>query len=45
MDEYYKYKGWNSDGIPTKETLQKLGLDYVYEDFVKRGILNEGSAP
>jgi aldehyde:ferredoxin oxidoreductase len=45
MDEYYKYKGWNSDGIPTKETLQKLGLDYVCEDFVKRGILNEGNAP
>ncbi len=39
MDEYYKYKGWNNEGIPTKETLHKLKLDYVYDDFVKSGIL------
>jgi benzoyl-CoA reductase subunit BamB len=41
MDEYYKYRGWNSNGIPTKETLMNLNLGYVYEDFVKRGILKE----
>ena len=41
LDEYYSYRGWNKEGIPTKETLQKYGLDYVYEDFVKRGILEE----
>jgi len=41
LDEYYKYKGWNSDGVPTRETLHELDLDYVYEDFVKRGILKE----
>ena len=40
LDEYYKFKGWNNDGVPTRETLHELGLDYVYEDFVKRGILN-----
>ncbi len=40
MDEYYKYRGWNNDGIPTEETLKRLGLDYVYEDFKKRGILD-----
>lgn len=39
QDEYYQYRGWNKEGIPTKETLHKLGLDYVYEDFVKKGIL------
>ena len=39
LDEYYKYKGWNKDGVPTKETLHELALDYVYEDFVERGIL------
>ncbi len=39
LDEYYKFKGWNNDGVPTKETLLDLGLDYVYEDFVERGIL------
>jgi aldehyde:ferredoxin oxidoreductase len=41
LDEYYKFKGWNNLGIPTKETLQNLGLDDVYEDFLKRGLLKE----
>ncbi|HHJ00940.1 MAG TPA: aldehyde dehydrogenase, partial [Candidatus Aerophobetes bacterium] len=41
LDEYYSYRGWNKEGIPTKQTLQKLGLDFVYKDFVKRGILEE----
>ena len=41
LDEYYKLKGWNNDGIPTKESLHELGLDYVSEDFVARGILND----
>ena len=40
-DEYYKLKGWNNDGIPTKESLHDLELDYVYEDFIQRGILSE----
>lgn len=44
LDTYYRYKGWNEDGIPTRESLQELGLDYVGEDFVKRGILSEGDA-
>ncbi|NPA25792.1 MAG: aldehyde dehydrogenase [Deltaproteobacteria bacterium] len=39
LDTYYKFKGWNKDGIPTAETLKSLGLDYVCEDFIKRGIL------
>ncbi|MCK7471304.1 MAG: aldehyde ferredoxin oxidoreductase C-terminal domain-containing protein [Desulfomicrobium escambiense] len=38
LDGYYKFKGWNNEGIPTKESLQALGLDYVAEDFLKRGI-------
>ncbi|MBW2082974.1 MAG: aldehyde dehydrogenase [Deltaproteobacteria bacterium] len=41
LDEYYEYRGWNREGVPKKETLQKLGLDFVYEDFAKRGILEE----
>jgi benzoyl-CoA reductase subunit BamB len=41
LDEYYKYKGWNNDGVPTRETLHELDLDYVCEDFVQRGILKE----
>jgi len=39
---YYKYKGWNYDGIPTKERLHELDLDYVAEDLTKRGILKDG---
>jgi hypothetical protein len=39
LDAYYKLKGWNHDGIPTEETLDALGLDYVKEEFLKRGIL------
>jgi aldehyde:ferredoxin oxidoreductase len=40
-DEYYKFKGWNSEGIPTRETLDKLGLDYVGQDLEQRGIYKE----
>ncbi|KUO72068.1 MAG: aldehyde dehydrogenase [Desulfosporosinus sp. BRH_c37] len=38
LDAYYELKGWTNDGIPTKETLNELGLDYVIEDFIQRGI-------
>ncbi|MBE0577106.1 MAG: aldehyde dehydrogenase [Desulfuromonadales bacterium] len=41
LDMYYEFKGWNNDGIPTKETLDKLGLEYVSNDFIQRGILPE----
>ena len=39
LDDYYSFKGWTKDGIPTKETLDSLGLEYVSEDFLRRGIL------
>lgn len=39
IDEYYKLRGWNSEGIPTKEELDRLGLDYVRRDLEQRGIL------
>jgi benzoyl-CoA reductase subunit BamB len=42
LDTYYKFKGWNSDGIPTKESLDELGLNYVSENFIQRGILADG---
>ena len=41
LDAYYKFKGWNNDGIPTKETLHELGMDYISEDLMKRGILTD----
>jgi len=46
LDTYYKFKGWNEEGIPTKESLEELSLDYVSEDFLKRGILTaNGDSP
>jgi len=41
LDTYYRYKGWNDLGIPTRESLHELGLDYVYEEFEKRGVYKE----
>lgn len=39
LDAYYRFKGWNDDGIPKKETLQELDLGYVAEDLEQRGII------
>ena len=46
LSAYYQFKGWTEDGIPAKETLDKLGLNYVSDEFIERGILtgNEGAA-
>ena len=41
LDTYYEFKGWNKEGIPTKESLQELSLDYVYQDLTQRGILTD----
>jgi benzoyl-CoA reductase subunit BamB len=44
LDTYYKFKGWDNQGIPTKESLRELGMDYVSEDFEHRGLIkNEQS--
>jgi benzoyl-CoA reductase subunit BamB len=46
LDAYYAFKGWNREGIPTPETLRELGLEYVAEDLVQRGILKDnGGSP
>jgi aldehyde:ferredoxin oxidoreductase len=44
LDDYYEFKGWNNEGIPIKKTLDELGLEFVSEDFVKRGILTGSDA-
>jgi benzoyl-CoA reductase subunit BamB len=41
LDTYYKFKGWNNEGIPTKASLHELDLDYVSEDFLQRRILTD----
>jgi aldehyde:ferredoxin oxidoreductase len=28
LDEYYKRRGWDSDGVPTEETVSRLGLGW-----------------
>ena len=42
LDAYYRYKGWNEDGIPTAASLHELGLDYVADELIRRKILIEG---
>jgi benzoyl-CoA reductase subunit BamB len=42
LDNYYKFKGWNNQGIPTKKSLQDLDLASVAEDLEQRGIINNG---
>ncbi|WP_255191159.1 aldehyde ferredoxin oxidoreductase family protein [Natronobeatus ordinarius] len=32
LDRYYEVRGWDSDGRPTAETLERLGLEDVLED-------------
>jgi len=32
LDEYYQFRGWNKNGIPTPEKLKELGLDEVIKD-------------
>ncbi len=40
LQAYYKFKGWDNNGVPTRETLHELDLDYVVEDFERRGLLS-----
>lgn len=28
LDAYYRFRGWDSNGVPTKETIAQLGLDW-----------------
>jgi aldehyde:ferredoxin oxidoreductase len=39
LGKYYDFKGWNSEGIPTRQTLERLDLGYVADDLEQRGIL------
>ncbi len=38
IDGWYQLKGWDNDGIPTKETLVELGMEDVYQELERRGI-------
>jgi len=39
LTAYYKFKGWDEEGIPTKESLHELGMDFVSDDLEQRGII------
>ena len=32
LDEYYAARGWGADGVPTPDTLRRLGLDWTLPD-------------
>ncbi len=43
LDDYYKYWGWDvTTGIPTRQTLEKLGMNDVAEELGKLGRLPTG---
>jgi len=44
LDAYYKMKGWDSEGIPTRAFLRELDMDYVGEDLEQRGIIGDGQS-
>jgi len=39
LDEYYEIVGWNKDGIPTRATLERLGLKAVADELERMGKL------
>ena len=39
LDKYYRFKGFNRQGIPTREALERLDLHFVADDLEQRGIL------
>ena len=41
MEEANKEMGCNAEGIPTREDLEEIGLNYVAEELERRGILPE----
>jgi len=42
LDQYYKLKGFNQQGIPTKESLHELEMDFVADEFEQKGIYDHG---
>jgi aldehyde:ferredoxin oxidoreductase len=44
LSKYYAFKGWNSEGIPTRQTLERLDLAYAADDLERRGILAAAAA-
>jgi len=45
LSKYYAFKGWNEEGIPTRQWLEKLDLADVADDLEQRGILAAEERP
>jgi aldehyde:ferredoxin oxidoreductase len=45
LDWYYQARGWNANGIPTRETLKRLGLEDVAQALETKGIYEETENP
>ena len=39
ISEFYRLRVWNGEGVPCKEELDRLGLDFVRRELEQRGIL------
>ncbi len=42
LDSYYSFKGWDEQGIPTRESLKELDMTYIADDLQQRGIIQNG---
>jgi len=46
LTEYYKMRGWDSEnGVPTRQTLKRLGLKYVADEIESHGTYPEWDGP
>ncbi|UCD77503.1 MAG: aldehyde ferredoxin oxidoreductase family protein [Desulfobacterales bacterium] len=45
LDEYYRYRGYSSDGLPTAARLRELGLNDVLEDLQRLDKVGEAEVP
>lgn len=39
LQEYHDFRGWTPEGVPTSGSLDRLGLGFVREELVRRGML------
>ena len=38
IPEYYEARGWTKEGVPSRATLSRLGIEEVADDLEERGI-------
>lgn len=39
LSDYYRYRGWDEEGIPQQECLESLGLSDIFRDLEKRKVI------